>query len=304
MPKGRCFIGTSGWSYKHWRGPFYPSAMGKGADQLRFYAERFDTVEVNGTFYRLIEVETFRRWREQTPPQLRVRLQGQPLSHAHEAPQGRRAGRRALLRAGRGARGKARPDRVPAARPVQTGSRAPRGLHRRAPGRAPLRLRVPRSRLVPARDLRSARQARRRALPVRVRRSGGAARGHRRASSTSACTAPRAPTRARTATRRCAPGPSASAAGPAKGLDVYCYFDNDDRGFAPQNALRLREMLASTVATARPGSQDGMTLVVAEGVRPAALRAQHSRRHEILDHPHVSTLASAASARTEPRFLP
>ena len=68
MPKGRCFIGTSGWSYKHWRGPFYPSAMGKGVDQLRFYVERFDTVEVNGTFYRLIEVDTFRRWREQTPP--------------------------------------------------------------------------------------------------------------------------------------------------------------------------------------------------------------------------------------------
>ena len=65
MP-ARCWIGTSGWSYRHWRGPFYPSGMGKGADQL-FYAERFDTVEVNGTFYRLIEVETFGRWREATP---------------------------------------------------------------------------------------------------------------------------------------------------------------------------------------------------------------------------------------------
>ena len=37
------------------------------AEQLGFYAERFDTVEVNGTFYRLIEADTFRRWREQTP---------------------------------------------------------------------------------------------------------------------------------------------------------------------------------------------------------------------------------------------
>jgi uncharacterized protein YecE (DUF72 family) len=68
MAEGRCFIGTSGWSYRHWRGPFYPSAMGKGSAQLDFYALRFDTVEVNGTFYRLIEVETLRRWREQTPP--------------------------------------------------------------------------------------------------------------------------------------------------------------------------------------------------------------------------------------------
>ena len=66
MP-ARCWIGTSGWSYKHWRGPFYPGDMSKGADQLRFYAERFDTVEVNGTFYRLIEVDTFRRWRAGTP---------------------------------------------------------------------------------------------------------------------------------------------------------------------------------------------------------------------------------------------
>ena len=66
MP-GRCWIGTSGWSYRHWRGPFYPSGMARGIDQLRFYAERFDTVEVNGTFYRLIEADTFRRWREATP---------------------------------------------------------------------------------------------------------------------------------------------------------------------------------------------------------------------------------------------
>ena len=66
MP-ARCLIGTSGWSYRHWRGPFYPSDMAKGGDQLRFYAERFDTVEVNGTFYRLTEGDTFHRWREATP---------------------------------------------------------------------------------------------------------------------------------------------------------------------------------------------------------------------------------------------
>jgi uncharacterized protein YecE (DUF72 family) len=66
MP-ARCLIGTSGWSYRHWRGPFYPSDLAKGGNQLLFYAERFDTVEVNGTFYRLIEVDTFRRWRAATP---------------------------------------------------------------------------------------------------------------------------------------------------------------------------------------------------------------------------------------------
>jgi uncharacterized protein YecE (DUF72 family) len=67
MARGRAFIGTSGWSYRHWRGPFYPEALSpKG--HLEFYAERFDTVEVNGTFYRLIARETLAAWREQTPP--------------------------------------------------------------------------------------------------------------------------------------------------------------------------------------------------------------------------------------------
>ena len=67
MARGRAFIGTSGWSYRHWRGPFYPEAL-PAKRHLDFYAERFDTVEVNGTFYRLIARETLAAWREQTPP--------------------------------------------------------------------------------------------------------------------------------------------------------------------------------------------------------------------------------------------
>jgi uncharacterized protein YecE (DUF72 family) len=66
MARGRAFIGTSGWSYRHWRGPFYPEAL-PAKRHLDFYAERFDTVEVNGTFYRLIARETLAAWREQTP---------------------------------------------------------------------------------------------------------------------------------------------------------------------------------------------------------------------------------------------
>lgn len=66
MARGRCWIGTSGWSYRHWRGPFYPKGL-KQADELGFYAGRFGTVEVNGTFYRLIAPETLRKWCEQTP---------------------------------------------------------------------------------------------------------------------------------------------------------------------------------------------------------------------------------------------
>jgi uncharacterized protein YecE (DUF72 family) len=59
-------VGTSGWSYPSWRGGFYPA----GADPktfLDFYAERFDTVELNTTGYRLPAEEQFQRWAAQTP---------------------------------------------------------------------------------------------------------------------------------------------------------------------------------------------------------------------------------------------
>ena len=59
-------VGTSGWSYPSWRGDFYPA----GADPktfLSFYAERFDTVELNTTGYRLPAEGQFERWAEQTP---------------------------------------------------------------------------------------------------------------------------------------------------------------------------------------------------------------------------------------------
>jgi uncharacterized protein YecE (DUF72 family) len=62
----RALIGTSGWVYKHWMGVFYPPKM-PGNDQLLFYAERFPTVEVNFSFYRLPERSTFVSWRKRTP---------------------------------------------------------------------------------------------------------------------------------------------------------------------------------------------------------------------------------------------
>jgi uncharacterized protein YecE (DUF72 family) len=60
------FIGTSGWVYPHWRGTFYPPEV-RQRDQLAFYARHFDSVEVNGTFYRLARAHVCRTWREQTP---------------------------------------------------------------------------------------------------------------------------------------------------------------------------------------------------------------------------------------------
>jgi uncharacterized protein YecE (DUF72 family) len=60
------YLGTSGWQYRHWRGPFYPPSV-RTEGWLPYYAERFDTVEVNNTFYRLPERSTFEAWRQKTP---------------------------------------------------------------------------------------------------------------------------------------------------------------------------------------------------------------------------------------------
>ena len=59
-------VGTSGWQYDDWRGPFYPDGLPQRR-WLEHYAAEFSTVEVNNSFYRLPERDTFRRWREQTP---------------------------------------------------------------------------------------------------------------------------------------------------------------------------------------------------------------------------------------------
>jgi uncharacterized protein YecE (DUF72 family) len=68
MPSPRAIrIGCSGWNYRHWRKLFYPEGMPM-KDWFRFYAEQFDTVEINNSFYRLPTAETFDKWRAQAPP--------------------------------------------------------------------------------------------------------------------------------------------------------------------------------------------------------------------------------------------
>ncbi|HEY3726362.1 MAG TPA: DUF72 domain-containing protein [Solirubrobacteraceae bacterium] len=59
-------IGCSGWNYDDWRGPFYPPGEPKRR-WLELYAERFDTVEVNTTFYRLPKRDAVAAWVTQTP---------------------------------------------------------------------------------------------------------------------------------------------------------------------------------------------------------------------------------------------
>ncbi len=59
-------IGTSGFHYRHWKGPFYP-AKTPDYKLLDHYLQHFDTVELNNSFYRLPTAETFEGWRSSTP---------------------------------------------------------------------------------------------------------------------------------------------------------------------------------------------------------------------------------------------
>lgn len=59
-------VGTSGYAYKEWKGSFYPEKI-KDVDMLGYYAERFSTVEINNTFYRMPKKEVVKGWRDRVP---------------------------------------------------------------------------------------------------------------------------------------------------------------------------------------------------------------------------------------------
>ena len=61
------YIGTSGWHYPHWQGPFYPPTLPASA-WLEYYVRHFDSVEINNSFYRLPSLATARAWRDTAPP--------------------------------------------------------------------------------------------------------------------------------------------------------------------------------------------------------------------------------------------
>ena len=64
----RVWIGCSGWNYAHWRGGVFYPARCPARRWLPYYADRFDTVEVNSSFYRLPRRDAVARWADQTPP--------------------------------------------------------------------------------------------------------------------------------------------------------------------------------------------------------------------------------------------
>lgn len=64
------YVGTSGFSYEPWRGPFYPSDI-HSDEMLTYYAGQLDAVEINNTFYRMPKREVVARWRTQVPDHFR-----------------------------------------------------------------------------------------------------------------------------------------------------------------------------------------------------------------------------------------
>jgi len=74
-------IGTSGYSYKEWKGTFYPDDL-PASKMLGYYAERFDTVEINNTFYRMPKTSVLESWKAETPDGFRFVLKAsQRITH-------------------------------------------------------------------------------------------------------------------------------------------------------------------------------------------------------------------------------
>ena len=77
------WVGTSGYNYPEWKGSFYPEKM-PSAQMLPYYAERFSTVEINNTFYRMPNEKTLAGWNEATPARFRLTLKA-PKAITHIA---------------------------------------------------------------------------------------------------------------------------------------------------------------------------------------------------------------------------
>lgn len=75
MAEGTLRVGTSGWVYSHWKGNFYPDDLPQDR-WFEHYAERFDTVEINNTFYHLPPDKDFDSWSEQAPPNFLYAVKG------------------------------------------------------------------------------------------------------------------------------------------------------------------------------------------------------------------------------------
>jgi uncharacterized protein YecE (DUF72 family) len=67
------YIGTSGWTYPHWQNAFFPKEL-PSAERLHFYSQKFNSVEINTTFYGTPKKATVRAWREAVPRHFRFAI--------------------------------------------------------------------------------------------------------------------------------------------------------------------------------------------------------------------------------------
>src|SRR6185503_19339492 len=80
-PGMNTYVGSSGFSYKEWKGSFYPEDL-PDKQMLRYYGERLKSVEINNTFYRMPKPELSEAWAQEVPPDFRFVLKAsQRITH-------------------------------------------------------------------------------------------------------------------------------------------------------------------------------------------------------------------------------
>src|ERR1700732_1228035 len=117
---GTVRVGISGWTYKPWRGNFYPSGLLQ-SDELSYASRQVETIEINGTFYSLQRPDAFARWYDETPQRFVFAVQGPPVPHPHQAAARDRDAARQLLclrRLTAGGEARPRPVAIPAELPL------------------------------------------------------------------------------------------------------------------------------------------------------------------------------------------
>ena len=136
------FVGTSGWHYKHWIGPFYPKGLSP-SKMLQWYAERFNTVEINNSFYRLPPETAVQTWRDTVPRGFRFAVKGSRfITHMKKAEgPGTGAGEVLLSRRSVGSEAWSGGFSTPAI--LEFGSAAPRDISGSAAKRTSVRFRIP-----------------------------------------------------------------------------------------------------------------------------------------------------------------
>jgi len=76
----KLYVGTSGYSYKEWKGSFYPETI-LAAEMLSYYAARLPAVELNNTFYRMPRASMIESWKTQVPKSFFSQLKRRSRSH-------------------------------------------------------------------------------------------------------------------------------------------------------------------------------------------------------------------------------